>query len=357
MSYSSSPIVNPSSGTASGQLVAVDVISGTILQLMKLTYGAEGSSTAVTTSTPFPIQIRNSSGTELGTSSAPLRIDPTGTTAQPVNFASTPTIILSGTGAVNLSQYNGSAVGATNGVHVQPGTGTIWVGGFSGPQLVLQSGNWSVRNLDGTGAALASSTSNPSGSEQALIVRNIPSGTQAVSLSGGIGIGSSVANGMMVQGPVASGVTAAGNPIQVGLVGQSSPPSLVLAGQLVQALADLQGRQVMVPHQVREACTDAYIAITNSVTETTLLSSGGAGILWDMVAIKIDNAGAVDAIAILRDTVGGSTRSAMFIKAGSANGIAFPTPLRQATANTAWTVQSTASTSSLLVTAEFVKNR
>lgn len=75
------------------------------------------------------IIIRNSSGTELATSGNPLRVDPTGTTPQPAT----------------------------------------------------QSGNWSVRNQDGAGNALASATTAPAGSEQALVVRNIPSGTQAVS--------------------------------------------------------------------------------------------------------------------------------------------------------------------------------
>lgn len=44
-----------------------------------------------------------------------------------------------------------------------------------------QSGVWNVRAQDGVGNPLASSTSAPTGTEQALIVRNIPSGTQAVS--------------------------------------------------------------------------------------------------------------------------------------------------------------------------------
>jgi hypothetical protein len=50
-----------------------------------------------------------------------------------------------------------------------------------GAVSATQSGTWSARLLDGAGNALASSTSAPGGTEQALIVRNIPSGTQPVS--------------------------------------------------------------------------------------------------------------------------------------------------------------------------------
>lgn len=47
--------------------------------------------------------------------------------------------------------------------------------------LGVQSGTWNVRAQDGAGNALASATAAPAGTEQALVVRNIPSGTQAVS--------------------------------------------------------------------------------------------------------------------------------------------------------------------------------
>lgn len=39
---------------------------------------------------PLPIQLRSSAGTELGTAAAPLRIDPTGSTTQPISAASLP---------------------------------------------------------------------------------------------------------------------------------------------------------------------------------------------------------------------------------------------------------------------------
>lgn len=54
------------------------------------------------------------------------------------------------------------------------GTGTFAV-------QAAQSGTYTVRTQDGAGNALASSTTTPAGTEQALIVRNIPSGTQTIS--------------------------------------------------------------------------------------------------------------------------------------------------------------------------------
>src|SRR5207302_1677196 len=69
----------------------------------------------------------------------------------------------------------------------QPVSGAVSITNFPGTQpvsgtvSVTQSGTWYVRAQDGSGNSLASSTITPTGAEQALIVRNIPSGTQPVS--------------------------------------------------------------------------------------------------------------------------------------------------------------------------------
>lgn len=53
----------------------------------------------------------------------------------------------------------------------------------NGTVAATQSGTWSVQNLDGVGNALASATTTPGAADRGLVVRNIPSGTQAVSAS------------------------------------------------------------------------------------------------------------------------------------------------------------------------------
>lgn len=108
---------------------------------------------------------------------------------------------ISGTTAVNTSQVGGNAVTTGSGsstagtqrvilatdqttVPINDNGGSITVDGtvsISGTVAATQSGTWTVRNQDGAGNALASSTTTPAGTEQALVVRNIPSGTQAVS--------------------------------------------------------------------------------------------------------------------------------------------------------------------------------
>lgn len=89
------------------------------------------------------VNLRDNAGNEVGISGAPLRIDPTGTTSQPVKLQ------------------------------------------------------------DGAGNALASSTSAPAGAEQALIVRNVPSGTQTVSGTVTANVGTT--GGLALDATVSSG--------------------------------------------------------------------------------------------------------------------------------------------------------
>jgi hypothetical protein len=94
-------------------------------------------------------------------------------------------------------------------------TGTFWQATqpVSGTVASTQSGTWSSRSLDGAGNALASSSTTPAGTEQALIVRNIPSGTQTVSVSGTVPVSGtfwqatqpvSIASTVTVSGTVTS---------------------------------------------------------------------------------------------------------------------------------------------------------
>lgn len=141
------------------------------------------------------------------TSTSTLRVVlPTDQTAIPVtdngsSLTVDGTVALSGTSAVNVSQVGGNAVNVGSGaagtgtqrvilatdqsvVPINDNGGSLTVDGtvgISGTVAATQSGTWSVRAQDGSGNALASSTTTPAGTEQALITRNIPSGTQTIS--------------------------------------------------------------------------------------------------------------------------------------------------------------------------------
>lgn len=125
----------PSSGTAAGYS------DGTNMQGARVFDADSGAGTQYVLG--VNLRIAGSGGSvEGGTASNPIRIDPTGTTTQPVSGTVTANAG-TGTFATNMSQYNGSAVGASNAIHIQPGTGaTFTVTQATGSNLhsVLDSG-------------------------------------------------------------------------------------------------------------------------------------------------------------------------------------------------------------------------
>lgn len=119
--------------------------------------------------------------------------------------------IMHGGSAINPTAIR--ALTSADTVSVTDGSGPLTV---DGTVAATQSGTWSSRTQDGAGNALASATSAPGGTEQALIVRNIPSGTQAVS-------------GTVTANTSATGVASATTPAQCTTVGATS--TTVLASQ------------------------------------------------------------------------------------------------------------------------------
>jgi hypothetical protein len=101
------------------------------------------------------VNIRNASGTELATSGAPLRIDPTGTTTQPVSLASVPShnVTNAGTFAVQATQSGTWTVQPGNTANTTPWLTTITQGGNTA--AVNASGQLSITcaNCSGSGAS------------------------------------------------------------------------------------------------------------------------------------------------------------------------------------------------------------
>lgn len=78
-----------------------------------------GAAARITPNRALHVNLRNNSGTEIGTNSNPVRVDPTGTTTQPISGtvtanAGTGTFNIQSNASVNLAQYNGAGVGVAN---------------------------------------------------------------------------------------------------------------------------------------------------------------------------------------------------------------------------------------------------
>lgn len=151
----------------------------------------------------------------IGTSSHPIKVDPTGTTIQPVSGTVTVSSIsslisISGTVTANIGTTNGLALDST-----------------------LTSGSQRTKITDGTNnVTILGST--PIGTENALIVRNIPSGTQVISgtttsnigTTGGLALDTTLTSGAL-KAQIFDGTNILGtasHPIRIDTVGTTTQP-------------------------------------------------------------------------------------------------------------------------------------
>jgi hypothetical protein len=139
-------------------------------------------------------------------------------------------------------------------------------------------------------------------------------------------------------GNVAHDAADSGAPIKVGGRARSSEITAVASDDRVDFVADLAGKQIVLPYANPENFVSG--AITSAMTGTTstsLLAAPGAGLRNYITTIIVSNSHAtVGTDVIIQDGSGGTTL--MTIPAAAVYGgavITLPTPLRQPTANTA----------------------
>lgn len=144
----------------SGATIASDDVGGVQFQRVKLDVGGDGVSlpVAATASGAPQVNLRNNAGTEVGTSGAPLRTDPTGSTAQPVTDNGSTLSVDDGAGSLTID----APVGTPAFVRLSDGTNPISTLPVSGGVTAAQGtpaavgSGWPVKITDGTDTALVS---------------------------------------------------------------------------------------------------------------------------------------------------------------------------------------------------------
>jgi len=192
---------------------------------------------AVGTTNPLPVA-QYSGGVEVpaGTQADPLRVDPTGTTPQPVSG----TVAVSGTPAVNLSQVGGVAASAANPVPVQASVGGSAASATNPLPAQISVANAAatasnpvpVRPYTAGGVAVPAGTQadplrvDPTGTTPQPVSGTVAvSGTPAVNLSQVGGVTASATNPLPAQLSVSNAAASAANPVPV----QSSVGGVVVS--------------------------------------------------------------------------------------------------------------------------------
>jgi hypothetical protein len=330
----------PATALAAGNLVHVDYDSGGGTQNMPmvgLALPASGGAVAG------------------GTSTNPLRMDPTGTTTQPVSDAGGSltvdgSVSISGTATV---QSNASLV---DDAAFTPATSRVVMVGAelddTSPDSVDEGDGGALRmsanrNLYTQIRDLSAERSAAVTAANALKVDN-SAVTQPVSgtVTANAGTGSFTS-----AGDVASDAADSGNPVKVGGQARTTLPTAVADADRVNFIADDLGRQVVMPFAPRDLIVHNRISLT-STTETTLISAGGAGVFRDLLFVILSNESASEVRVDIRDATGGTVRLSVDLAAdGGGAVVKLPVPLTQATANNAWSAQLSAAVSTVYITA------
>jgi len=161
---------------------------------------------------------------------------------------------------------------------------------------------------------------------------------------------------VIAAGDVASDGVDSGNPVKVGAQARTTNPTAVSDADRVNLMADKVGKLVTTPSAPRQLVSSQTTTITASTSETTIITAGGASVFLDLTVLTISNTSATGVRVDLRDVTAGSVIASLYIPPTDIRGIVFHVPLSQTTANSAWTLQSSASVTDLRVFAQFIKN-
>lgn len=257
----------------------------------------------------------------------------------------------------------GGSIGNTTFASIQSGSWTVQPGNTPNttPWLVtINDGANSAAVKAASTAAVAADKSlvvaiSPNVFGNAVMANSMPvtiaSNQSAVpaSQSGAWSVGSSSATG--------AGVPA--NAFYKGLLAKTALPSAGTDGNLVGAMGDKFGRQVVLPQGSRDLVGTQQTNLSATVAETTIVSAGAAGIFNDLAMIVISNTsvGTTTRIDFRDDTGGAIIFSLNSIGGAPPMGFSPPFPLPQSGAAKNWTAQCSVSTVDVRIFALFVKNK
>ena len=188
------------------------------------------------------------------------------------------------------------------------------------------------------------------------------SGSNPMPVTGAVTVNGSL-NSVLATGTTLHDVADDGDaPLKIGGIAMTANPTAVTAGDRASFRADTYGRQVVVPYQVRDLVTTAYVTLSSG-TETTL-KAGASGVKLDLVYIGCSTDSTVTAgtnpgaITVnIREVKTGGTVATVNVPYDSIAGFAPPVPMPQSEADASWTVQLNDITgTNVYVSALFVKN-
>ena len=302
----------------------------------KIGYGADGTYVGdVATDNPFPIQLRASAGTEIGTSGAPVRVDPTGSTAQPVTGTfwqatqpvSAASLPLPTGAATEAKQDTGNAsLALIEGKITACNTGAV----------VLAAGSAAIGKLVANAGVVIGAVEVTAGQTIAAT----QSGTWNIGTVTTVTTVSTVTTCSTVTTLTGSAVAHdgadSGNPHKIGFKATTSLAGLTLVADAdrTDARSGIDGVQITRPHCNLEDIVSGVASITDG-SSTSVIASQGAGVKTYITSVIIANTSATAVTVDLRDGAAGTVKATFPVPAntsGVVHALQVPIPFSAATA-------------------------
>lgn len=157
-------------------------------------------------------------------------------------------------------------------------------------------------------------------------------------------------------GAGATGSAIPANASYNGLIAKTANPSAASDGNLVGALSDKLGKQVVVG-SIRDLKGNQFTTITSSTSETTVVTAVASTFL-DVYGVIVENTSATASKVTFKDSTAGTTQFEIYVPAGDTRGFMLPESgaFKQTTVNTNWTATCGTSVASIVISMLYVKN-
>jgi hypothetical protein len=228
-----------------------------------------------------------------------------------------------------------SYVSGTTGTGL-PGVGLLGYDGTNWQYAGIDSSHNLKINIE-SGSIGNTSFAVTQGTAASLNATVVGTGTFAAQVASSTATGSSVPSDAYYSGGLAS----------------TALPTATTAADLVGAMYDKFGRTIVIPQAPRDLVGFQTTTFTASTSSTTVLT-GVSNIFSDITSVALANSGASATLFTLSD---GTNSYSFYVPAGDMRGAVYQVPLAATTVDTNWTGQCGTSTSSLICTITYIKNR
>ena len=374
---------NASLTLGDGSLVAAaDDIGGVKYPRVKVNFGADGSTVDVSSTDPLPVAVAAPGATNIAKAedSASANAD-VGVPAMAIQKA-TPADTAGTDGDYAMLQMSAGRLWVdASGTTLTVGSHAVTNAGTFATQAA-QSGTWTVQpgntanttawKVDGSAVTQPVSGAISFTAPQHIIadsgtittVSTVSTVTNVVHVddnSGSLTVDGTVAvsGNVSVIGPTAADAALTVAPITFG--GRATNTNLAemsADGDVVNATFTMQGALVTA-HAPRELFAVQQTSVSNSTSETLVVTAGGSGIFQDLYGLVLANTGSTTTKVTVKDATGGTTRMIFEVPTLETRGFMVPaaSAVPQSSSNGNWTVTCASATTALEVTALTVKRK